>query len=192
LYRFFLDKAPGDTEGANLDDPVTSPPGIWYLADPRRGTPATGPAELELETAPFNGTGPEETVLAARMNNDFSAFPNATFPVYTLSRDHGRRWGDRTSHERGHEGSCEGLCAVPWPPVLTSEWPEAGPGVDQHALGVIVRPDASQQVTYHGRPLYVFNHDAYIGAPVNVGTQGIYGAGADTPWGVFNTIPRLP
>jgi hypothetical protein len=46
-------------------------------------------------------------------------------------------------------------------------------------------------VTYHGRPLYLFNGDAYIGPPVNVRTQGIYGAGADTPWGVFNTLPPL-
>ena len=192
LYRFFLDQAAGDTQGANLDDPVTSPPGIWYLVDPRRGTPATGQAGLELETAPLNGTGPDKTVLAARMNNDFSAFPNATFPVYTLSRDHGRHWGYRRSHERGHEGACQGLCSVDWPPVLTSEWPEAGPGVDQHALGIIVRRDGSQQVTYHGRPLYLFNNDAYIGPPVSVGTQGIYGADANTPYGVFNTIPRLP
>jgi hypothetical protein len=45
---------------------------------------------LELETAPVDGTGPDQTVLAARMNNDFSVFPNATFPVYTLRREHGR------------------------------------------------------------------------------------------------------
>ena len=67
---------------------MTSPPGIWYLVDPSRGPPAPGPAQLQLETAPVGGTGPEETVLAARMNNDFSVFPDARFPVYTLS-DHG-------------------------------------------------------------------------------------------------------
>ena len=100
LYRFFLDKAAGDTQGANLDDPVTSPPGIWYLVDPRRGTPATGQAQLQLETAPVGGTGPDETVLAARMNNDFSVFPDASFPVYTLSRDHGHGRGDVRSHDR--------------------------------------------------------------------------------------------
>ena len=178
LYRFFLDQAAGDTQGANLDDPVTSTAGIWYLVHPRRGTPATGPAELELETAPLDRTGPDESVLAARMNNDFSAFPDASFPVYTLSRG----WG--------HDSACQGLCAVYWPPLLTSDWPEAGPGVDQHALGIIVRPDGSQQVTYNGRPLYLFNHDAYIGSPVGAGTKSINGAGAHTPWGVFNTIPR--
>ena len=93
---------------------------------------------------------------------------------------------------RGRDSACEGECAVFWPPVLTSGRPEAGPGVDQHAVGVIVRLDGTQQVTYHGRPLYLFNDDAYIGGANPVGTQGIYGAGALTPSGVFNTIPPLP
>ena len=108
LYRFFLDQAAGDTQGANLDDPVPSPPGIWYLVDPRRGTPATGQAQLQLETAPVGGTGPNVIVLAATMNNDFSAFPDASFPVYTLSRD--RHYG--RGHGRRHESACQGLCAV--------------------------------------------------------------------------------
>ena len=93
LYRFFRDETPGETEGANLNDPVTTPAGIWYLVNPRGGLPATGPAELDLETAPVDGTGPDQTVLAARMNNDFGQFPNATFPVYTPTRD-GRWWDD--------------------------------------------------------------------------------------------------
>jgi len=196
LYRFFLDQAAGGTQGANLDDPVTSPPGIWYLVDPSRGTPATGQAQLQLETAPVGGTGPDETVLAARMNNDFSVFPDASFPVYTLSRDHRHERGDARSHGRhqgrGHESACQGLCAVYWPPLLTSKRPEAGPGVEQHALGIVVRPDGSHQVTYNGRPLYLFNNDAYIGPIQGAGTNSINGADARTPWGVFNTIPPLP
>jgi predicted lipoprotein with Yx(FWY)xxD motif len=192
LYRFFLDQAAGDTQGANLDDPVTSPAGIWYLVDPLRGTPATGRAHVQLQTAPVGGTGPDATVLAATMNNDFSAFPGASFPVYILSRDRGQERGDLRRHDWGHDSGCQGLCAVYWPPLLTSERPVAGPGVDQRALGFIVRPDGSRQVTYHGRPLYLFSKDAYIGPPVDVGTQGISGAGAHTPWGVFNTIPPLP
>ena len=79
-----------------------------------------------------------------------------------------------------------------WPPVLTSGWPQAGPGVDQFAIGVILTREGSLQVTYHGRPLYLFNQDAYIGGASPVGTQGIYGAGTLTPSGVFNTIPPLP
>jgi predicted lipoprotein with Yx(FWY)xxD motif len=193
LYRFFRDTNPGDTVGADQNDPVTTPPGIWYLPNPRGGIPATGPAELELETAPLNGTGPEETVLAARMDNDYTPFPDATFPVYTLSWDRGSWWGDATGRWRHHHGgrasACQGTCAVYWPPVLTSGRPEAGPGVDQRAIGVTVRPNGSQQVTYHRRPLYLFNGDAYV--LNSVGTQGIYGAGDVTPSGVFNTIPPV-
>jgi len=192
LYRFFRDEVPGETEGANLNDPVVTPAGIWYLLNPRGGIPATGQAELELETAPLDGTGPEETVVAARMNNDYSPFPNQPFPAYTLSPDHGGWWSELRSRDGGRESACQGTCAVFWPPVLTSGRPEAGTGVDQHALGVIARPDGTQQVTYHGRPLYLFNNDAYFGGASPVGTQGIYGAGAVTPSGVFNTIPPLP
>lgn len=199
LYRFFLDEKPGETEGANLFDPVTSPTGIWYLVEPSRGRPAPGQAQLLIETAPVGATGPDATVLAASMNNDFSLFPHASFPVYTLSpgrgQEEGRQSGDQngeqTDHQRGDESACQELCALYWPPVLTSKRPEAGPGVDQHALGTIVRPDGTHQVTYRGQPLYLFVNDAYIhGLPY--GEARIDGAGADTPWGVFNTIPPLP
>ena len=40
LYRFFLDETPGETEGANLFDPGTSPTGIWYPVQPSRGRPS--------------------------------------------------------------------------------------------------------------------------------------------------------
>ena len=112
------------------------------------------------------------------MNDDFSLFPNASFPVYTLST---------ASKPRGHASACVGQCAVFWTPVLTDKRPEAGPGVDRHALGIVVRPDGSHQVTYHGQPLYLFIGDAYI--PGLIGTQSINGAGRNTPWGEFNPVP---
>jgi len=188
LYRFFLDETPGETEGANLVDPVTSPAGIWYLVEPRRGRPATGQAQLQVESAPVGGTGPAQTVVAALMNNDFSLFPHATFPAYTLTTGH--EWGVGDSHEMEDGGVCQEQCAVYWPPVLTSEPPIAGPGLDQDALGTIMRPDGTRQVTYHDRPLYLFSNDAHI--PGLIGTQTINGVDASTPWGVFNTIPPLP
>jgi len=175
LYRFFLDETPGEREGADLFDPVTSPAGTWYLVEPSRGRIAPGQAQLRLETAAIGGTGPEETVLAASMNDGFSLFQNASFPVYTLGTD------------RRHNSACQGTCAVFWSPVLTSMRPEAGPGVDQHALGTIVRPDGTHQVTYNDHPLYLFYKDAYI--PGLIGMKSINGAGATSPWGVFNTIP---
>lgn len=181
LYRFTFDEDPGETEGANLFDPVTSPTGTWYLVDPSRGRPATGRAQLQLETAPLGAAGPEETVLSATMNNDFSLFPNASFPVYTLSTD------------KGPKSACTGLCALFWQPVLTDGRAAAGPNVDQQAVGIIVRSDGTHQVTYNKKPLYLFVGDAYIGGlPPATGIAGpasINGAGLSTPWGVFNTVP---
>jgi predicted lipoprotein with Yx(FWY)xxD motif len=181
LYRFFLDEAAGETDGANLFDPVTSPTGIWYLVDPHRGRPAPGRAHLQLETAPVGGTGPNAKVLAVTMDHGFALAPDASFPVYTLSRD--RRSSGRST--------CSGFCsAVYWPPVLTSGRPLAGPGVSQAALGTILRSDGSHQVTYRGKPLYLYSGDAYI-PTLPYGPARIDGAGLRTRWGVFNTIPRL-
>jgi predicted lipoprotein with Yx(FWY)xxD motif len=183
LYRFTLDEMPGETEGANLFDPVTSPTGIWYLVEPSHGRPATGRATLQLETAQLNGTGASETVLSVSMDDDFSIASNVPFPVYVLS----------TQDDQGDGTNCRSICAaVPWPPVLTSGAPQAGAGVSQDALGTITRPDGTQQVTYRGRPLYLFYGDAYFPHVSVTGMQGIYGQGKVTPWGVFHTIPPSP
>lgn len=177
LYRFIFDEDPGETEGANLFDPVTDPPGTWYLVDPSRGLPAPGQALLQLESAPVDGTGPDEEVLAATMDATFHLLPDGTFPVYSLSTD------------SGHTSACQGLCTAEWQPLLTSGRPDAAPGVDQHALGTIVRPDGTHQVTYDGKPLYLDYSDAYIpGFSPNNGMPTINGDGVPTPWGVFNAV----
>ena len=187
LYRFNRDEVPGETEGANVFDPLASPTGIWYLVEPTRGNPAPGGADIQLETAPVQGTGQNETVLAATMDQDFEPLPNATFPVYAMGRH------ERDHAQLGRWNGCFGLCAQFWPPVLTSTWPAAGTGVDQDALGTIRRPDGTKQVTYKGRPLYLFADDAYLPKlPYNGGTASINGAGAATQWGAFNTIPQSP
>ena len=187
LYRFFLDEVPGETEGANLFDPVTSPTGIWYLVEPSRGRPAPGTAQLQLETAPVAGTGPAATVLAATMNDDFSLFPDGSFPVYTSSPGHGS-WSGSAKMDQG--SACQTLCPQYWPPVLTSGRPKAGAGVDQHALGIDHEARRHPTGDLQRATLYLFADDAYIpGLPYNGGTASINGAGADTLWGVFNTIP---
>jgi predicted lipoprotein with Yx(FWY)xxD motif len=115
------------------------------------------------------------------MNHGFELLNDRSFPVYTLSTD---------SHAGCDKSNCRGVCAaVYWPPVPTSGQPDAGPRIDRHALGTIVRPDGTHQVTYDKKPLYLFYNDAYIpGFPYNNGTAAINGAGASTPWGVFDTI----
>jgi predicted lipoprotein with Yx(FWY)xxD motif len=179
LYFFFQDEQPGETEGADLFDNVVDPTGIWYLVDPSRGIPAPGTAQLQLET--FAGaTAKQQTVLAATMNYRFGAFPDARFPVYTYSKD------------SGGTSACTGECALNWPPLLTSEQPQViGYAVDPGALGTIVRPDGTRQVTYNGKPLYLDAKDAYIGTlpkPFD-GPGGLNGDGASVGGGTFSAIP---
>ena len=160
LYRFFADKAPGQTSGEDLFDSFTRPPGVWYLVSPARGLAAPGTAVLSplsatVETSSGSST---ETILSVSMLGDnFSppALEPRQFPVYTFSAD------------SGHQSSCTpanvvsgNICSVIWPPVLTTGRPQATGGLDPHGLGIVVRPDGSHQVTWDGHPLYLFVKDA--------------------------------
>lgn len=63
-----------------------------------------------------------------------------------------------------------GGCATVWPPLLASGSPTAGGGVTQKLLGTIRLPGGEMQVTYKGRPLYLYSGDtgpgrtSYVGA----------------------------
>jgi len=176
LYQFSFDTAPGQTAGANLFDSTVTPPGVWYLVEPSRGRPAPGQALIEEETAPVRTTGAPATVLAVSEDTGLGGVP---FPVYTFSAD------------SGHVSACLGTCAVFWPPVLTVGRPLAGPGVDQHQLGIIVRPDGTHQVTYDGHPLYMFRKDAYVPFPPFDQKPSINGAGLHVFGGTFETVPPI-
>jgi predicted lipoprotein with Yx(FWY)xxD motif len=169
LYQFFVDTGPGQTNGADLFDYRTAPPGVWYLVLPSRGLPAPGTASLSPETVTVTATSSTETVLSVLTNSDFGY---KQFPVYTFSAD------------TEHQSSCTGECAVIWPPLLTTGRPLATGGVDQHGLGIIVRPDGSHQVTWDGQPLYLFRGDA--GTP---GTAHGQGLGAQFGGTGFHLVP---
>ena len=118
LYRFLFDDAPGQTTGANLDDPVTVPPGVWYLVGPSGGRPAPGQAIIGQVTAPVyqNGkpTGISATVLAASESSGLSgevaaggnSYGPVSVPVYTFSLDKGHQ-------SRVPWDVCYGLAARP-------------------------------------------------------------------------------
>jgi predicted lipoprotein with Yx(FWY)xxD motif len=55
---------------------------------------------------------------------------------------------------------CYGECAEAWPPVLSKGKPVAGKGVDTGLLGTVKRRDGTRQVTYAGKPLYYYAHEA--------------------------------
>lgn len=135
LYRFVIDTAPGQTNGQD----VSAFHGVFRLVSVHGG-PAADRASVDLQ---LSANGP---VLDTRTAAN-------TRPVYVLSTDP----KDMTS--------CTGKCAAVWPPVLTKQQPAAGPGVNKSGLGVLTRPDGTLQVTYFGKPVYMFAFDLAAGTP---------------------------
>jgi predicted lipoprotein with Yx(FWY)xxD motif len=71
------------------------------------------------------------------------------FTVYTFTRDH------------GSSNSCIKIkgCAEEWPALETKSAPVAGPGVKASLLSTINLTGGAKQITYAGRPLYLFADD---------------------------------
>ena len=63
-------------------------------------------------------------------------------------------------NDRPDRSVCYGECAEAWPPVLTRGTPRAGDGVRASLLGTAKRRDGRLQVTYGGKPLYYYAHEA--------------------------------
>ena len=122
------------------------------------------------------------------MNDGFSLFPNASFPVYTLSTAGGPGSAGHTPATTMATRLPAGDRAV-WTPVLTSMRPS-------RAGRRPARPWDHREARWHApgdltrqAPVPV-HRCAYI--PGLIGTQSINGAGPNTPWGEFNPIPRGP
>ena len=55
---------------------------------------------------------------------------------------------------------CYGDCAEAWPPVFTDGEPVAGEGIEAALLGTVKRRGGTVQVSYAGKPLYYYEHEA--------------------------------
>ena len=72
----------------------------------------------------------------------------------------------------GFEPTCYDACADVWPPLLTTEGPSPGEGVDESLLGFVERTDGTSQVTYNDWPVYRYAEDT---APGDTNGQGVGG-----------------
>jgi len=69
--------------------------------------------------------------------------------------------------EKGGMISCTGSCTSIWLPLTTKGSPSAPAGVQ---LGTVMRPDGKTQVTFKGKPLYLFAEDT---SPKSVSGNGV-------------------
>jgi predicted lipoprotein with Yx(FWY)xxD motif len=67
--------------------------------------------------------------------------------------------------DKGTMSNCNGACATAWPPVPAKGTQiQVGSGVQQSLVGQTTRADGSKQLTYAGRPLYLFEGDSAPGS----------------------------
>jgi predicted lipoprotein with Yx(FWY)xxD motif len=176
LYLFDPVSKPFDPEGEGYIEtvkPLAPWHGYWFLVSSETGNPAPGAATIERGTLPDG-----KKVLAVEVDENVSPIA-AT--VYALS-------GTTT-----RAATCAGSCAVTWVPVLTASDPRLGPRVPRGAIGVLRRANGTEQVTYHGAPLYLYARERVFLTPLNVlkssGTGG-NGEGVKGPGGgTFRWIP---
>lgn len=167
LYLF--DQGPGQVSGEGWFEPGLPPwHGIWWTIS-AKGEPV--PWAGTVTTAKVGG----KTVLAERY---LTLFGFVNFPVYTFSGD-----------VPNSRATCSGIaaCRRAWPPVLTKGRPGVT-GVPASAVGKLGLPVGLTQVTWHGRPLYLFAFEqlapAANGAPTPLGN----GNGIKAFGGTFSLV----
>ncbi len=67
------------------------------------------------------------------------------------------------SKDPRNKSVCTGQCAVDWPPVLLASGQKKPLGTGVTSLGVVMRANGADQVTYDGIPLYRFIGDKQAG-----------------------------
>jgi predicted lipoprotein with Yx(FWY)xxD motif len=68
-----------------------------------------------------------------------------------------------TMDHRHRSSTCDSDCAATWMPLIASQAPVAGSGVNTRRLSSVRRLEGTEQVTYDGWPLYRYAKDSRAG-----------------------------
>ncbi len=85
--------------------------------------------------------------------------------LYVFSAD------KRASDDVKAKSACTAACAIAWPPATIKNMPKSASGIDKSDLATIARADGTKQLTFDGRPLYLFSRDKNGAAPIGQGIQ---------------------
>jgi predicted lipoprotein with Yx(FWY)xxD motif len=124
-------------------------------------TPATGTPSPRVTASPTPEASPEPTgALVESMSSDLGMILADAdgMTLYFFLND------------TGSESTCYDQCAETWPAYATQGEPQAGTGIDAALLGTTTRTDGTVQVTYNGKPLYLYAADQN---PGDTNGQGI-------------------
>ncbi len=174
LYLFDPASQPFSPQGEGLAEtvhPLAPWHGYWSLVSPA-GTDAPGRAHLERAVLPSGARA-----LSVVMDENVMPFDDIVYTYTNSSRS----------------TRCTGACSLTWVPVLSLSIPLTGTGVNAHLVGTVKRANGTQQVTYGGKPLFLYSKEKVFLTPsVHLKTSGTAGNGAGAPapgGGTFATIP---
>ena len=150
--------------------------GSTGAASPSSPSSAGSGANGSAAPSPSNAATPagSGTALAVKSTSLGTILTNGEgFTVYAFDADNGTM------------SNCTGACLTAWPPVIaTGSTPQVGSGVTKSLVGVATQADGTRQLTYAGRPLYLYAGDSTPGATTGDGSTA-FGARWDalTPSG---------
>ena len=144
LYLF--DQGPGQVTGEGWDEPSLPPwHGLWWLVSPS-GSPLAWPGTLTTTDIGGKTVSPRP---CSRVSVGRSS------PLYSYTAD------------TATTSNCTGACAIGWPPLLTNSKPAVEGPLTAASVGTIKRSNGTAQVTYRGKPLYLFAYEGI--APQGMG-----------------------
>jgi predicted lipoprotein with Yx(FWY)xxD motif len=140
---------------------------------PASSPPTTQGPESSPPMATMTPTGPAEVRAKDVSNLGRILVDGKDMTLYLFEKDKGQ--GQGQGNGQTGKPTCTGECAKAWPPLLTTDKPTAGQGVNASLLGMVDRPEGTKQVTYNGWPLYRYAKDT---KPGDMTGQGVSAFGA--------------
>ena len=140
---------------------------IWLLipvllvagACSKSSTPSTSPSEAPATSAPATS--------AAAASTTVKESNNATMGKILTNAD-GRTLYEFDLDSAG-KSACNTGCSDTWPPLTFTG---TGTPTGTSGLGTIMREDGKKQVTYNGKPLYIYSGDTKAGDTSGDGIGG--------------------
>lgn len=157
LYYYIKDTKPGDVVGQDVGQ-------VWYVISPSGEQVMPQAAPMPVESAATVMIGKD-----AKLGDFLVDAKGMSLYLYTK--------------DTPNTSVCYDKCATAWPPLLVTNAPTAGKGIDAAKLGTTTRTDGTKQVTFNGWPLYYYIKDTKAG--------DVVGQGVGTVWYLLNPAGEM-